>query len=135
MAKLRTIVTALIVCALAVLPAASASAAVRMAASMGSAASVENGGGQPSSMHGDCEKHAAMAFAEKGTTSAPSSGDHRGCPGGSCSKCPCLGLAMAGVLAIGPATPSRAFAAIPTGWATPSLQAPSILLPSPPPRV
>lgn len=135
MATLRTIVTALIVCALAVLPAASASAAMRMAGTMGSAASVEKGGGEPVSMHGDCESHAAMAAAEKGHASVPSSGDRGQCPDSGCSKCLCLGLAVTGMLAIGPATPTFVFAAVPTGWATPSLQAPSIRLPSPPPRV
>ncbi|WP_108682897.1 hypothetical protein [Methyloceanibacter sp. wino2] len=135
MAKLRTIVTALIVCALAVLPAASASAAMHMAGTMGSAVSAEHGGGEPVSMHGDCENHATMAAAEKDTASAPSSRDHGPCHGGSCGKCPCMGLAVTGVLAMGPATPTFVFTAIPTGWATPSLQAPSIRLPSPPPRV
>ncbi|ODR96538.1 hypothetical protein AUC70_14780 [Methyloceanibacter stevinii] len=135
MAKLRTIVTALIVCALAVLPATSASAAMRMAGTMGSALSVEHSGGEQPSMHGDCESHANMASSKKGTASVPSSGDSGQCPDSGCSKCLCLGLAMTGVLAIGPDTPSFAFAAIPTDWATPSLQAPSIRLPSPPPRV
>lgn len=135
MAEFRTIVTALIVCALAVLPATSASAAMRMAATMGSPASVEHDGGEPASMHGDCENHVAMASVETDAASAPTADDRGRCPDSGCSKCLCLGLAVTGVLSIGPTTPSFAFAAIPTGWATPSLQAPAIRLPSPPPRV
>lgn len=134
MAKLRTIVTALIVCALAVLPVASAGAAVRMAASMGPV-SIGISEAEQSSMHGDCENHATIAIAEKDDAPVPSSGDSGQCPGSGCSKCLCLGLAVTGVLAIGPATPSFAFAAIPSGWATPGLLAPSVLPPSPPPRV
>jgi hypothetical protein len=148
MASFRPIITALIVCALAVLPAASASAAMRMAGTMGSMAAVEKGSAESSSMHSGCADHANMAVAEdmavakqhmaiakKDTASTPSADDRGACPVSGCSKCLCLGLAVTGVISTGPAAPSLSYSAILMGWATPSLLAPSILPPSPPPRV
>lgn len=140
MASCRSIITALIVCALAVLPAASASAAMRMAGTMGSMAAVEKGSAESSAMHGGCADHASMAvqkdtaIGKDDAESTPPAEDRGACPASGCSKCLCLGLAVTGVIATGPAAPLLLYAAIQTGWATPNLQAPSILPPSPPPR-
>lgn len=142
MARFRSIVTALVTCALAALPAANASAAVHMAGTMGKsgalgmASAMAVPGSTSSARPADCETHAHMAphHQEPGATSAIKS--QAPCSDGTCGgKCMCLGLAVSGVLVVSPAMPSLALAGVPTARLAANLRAPSVLPPSPPPRV
>ena len=135
MAQFRTIMTALIVCALSVLPAASASAAMRMAAAMGTTPVANDAGKASAALHADCENHAGMVADRTGPSAVPAKSETGACPDRGCAKCSCLGVAVTGVLTMLPSTPSFAFVTVPATWATPGLVAPPNLPPSPPPRV
>lgn len=138
MARFRTIVTTLIVCALAVLPAANAGAAVHMAGTMGITGAMhamDAAGPVAPAMSADCENHAKQASAHDAGPSKPAE-RHGPCSDGACGgKCLCLGLAVSGVLAVAPATPSLPHAAVRTAPSTAHLRAASVVPPSPPPRV
>ncbi|ODR99193.1 hypothetical protein AUC68_04060 [Methyloceanibacter methanicus] len=136
MARFRTIVTTLIVCALAALPAANASAAVHMAGTMGMTHAMDAAGPVPPAMPADCEKHATRASTHHDAGPASPAKPHGPCSDGACGgKCLCLGLAMSGLLAVAPTTPSLPLAAVRTARPTAQLRAASVVPPSPPPRV
>ena len=135
MARFRTILTTLIVCALAALPAANASAAMRMAGTMGMTG-VTGMSGAPSAMSADCDEHAAMAPPHRKAGPAKSSEPKEPCSDTACGgKCLCVSLAVTGVLAMPPATLSFPHAAVQAARLTANLRAPSFVPPSPPPRV
>jgi len=136
MARFRTIVTTLIVSALAALPAANASAAMQMAGTMGMTHAMDAVGTVPSKMPVDCDKHAKLAPGHDTAGPAKSTEPHGPCADGVCGgKCLCLGLAVSGVLAVAPATLSLPNTAVHTARLTANLRAPSVVPPSPPPRV
>ena len=135
MARFRTLVTTLIVCALAALPAANFSSAMRMAGTMGMSGATGMSGA-PSAMPTDCDEHAAMALSHDKASPAKSSEPQEPCSDMACGgKCLCVGLAVSGVLVMPPAPLSFPRAAIQTARLTANLRAPSLVPPSPPPRV
>lgn len=161
MQKLRTIVTALVITALAAFPAAGASAAMVMpmttpmttpgttsVAATASSASGPSATASQDGMSGDCMRHADEMQSHDRTPSrdivpgqdsaAPVKADekgpcsHRGACG---NKCLCLGLAISAVLPAGPGTAAAPLASVaPVRLASP-VRSLSGIPPSPPPRV
>lgn len=152
MQKLRTIVTALVVTALAAFPAAGASAAMPVAMSVTATTSLA--AASQDGMSGGCLRHADMMQSQDMTLSrdiardrdivlghdsaAPVKAGEKGpCSNhGACGgKCLCLGLAISAVLPAGPKTASVPLASILPVRLAPPVRSLSDIPPSPPPRV
>lgn len=155
MQKLRTIVTALVITALAAFPAAGASAAMVMPMTTPMTTPMATPGttsvaatASQDGMSGDCMRHADEMQSHDRTPSrdivpgqdsaAPVKADekgpcsHRGACG---NKCLCLGLAISAVLPAGPGTAAAPLASVaPVRLASP-VRSLSGIPPSPPPRV